>query len=298
MKKDGFYKDILSNFYEGIYIIDCNGKINFWNKGAERITGFTAKEVIGVCCSDNLLNHIDEKGNKLCLNGCPLLKTMEDGEMRSASVYLHHKDGHRLPVSIRTMQIKDKDEIIGTMEIFVDDSEKHEVMRNIEEYKALAMIDQLTGLPNRRYLDYFISTKYKEFREMELIFGLVFIDADNFKRLNDENGHDVGDEVLKMIARTLLAATRPMDLVGRFGGDEFVVVLTGVNEMSLKAMSERLRTLVENSLLMVGDKSINVSLSIGATLVKDEDTIELIKKRADRLQYESKNNGKNQVTCG
>lgn len=126
----------------------------------------------------------------------------------------------------------------------------------------LAMVDQLTQLPNRRHIDSFLSSKYKEFKELDIQFGFLFMDIDKFKTFNDTYGHDVGDDVLKMLSKTFLAATRVTDLVGRFGGEEFVTI------------------------------------SIGATLVKEEDTIDAILKRADEMLYKSKENGRNRVTLG
>ena len=112
--------DILDNIYGGVYYVDQNRKIRYWNKEAEKITGFSKAEVIGKHCYDNILQHVDDQGTNLCHNGCPLHATMEDGKKREANVYLHHKDGQRIPVTIRTVPLKDeKNEIVGAVELFL-----------------------------------------------------------------------------------------------------------------------------------------------------------------------------------
>jgi diguanylate cyclase (GGDEF)-like protein/PAS domain S-box-containing protein len=298
MDKTELYDTILSNTYEGIYFVDVERTITFWNGGAERITGFMAKDVIGKHCRDNILNHVDETGKKLCLDGCPLHSTMQDGETRETSVYLHHKDGHRVPVSVRAIPLYEIGEIIGAIEVFIDDSEKHEVQRNIEEYKVLAMVDQLTLLPNRRHIDSFLASKFNEYKELGIKFGILFMDIDKFKLFNDNYGHDVGDKVLKMISKTFLAATRSTDLIGRFGGEEFIAILVGVDETALKSKAERIRMLVENCLLDVDGEALKVTISIGAAIINEQDSVDLILKRADELLYRSKEEGRNRVTFG
>ena len=95
------FHDVFDDLYEGVYFVDRDRGITFWNQGAVRITGFTSQEMLGHFCYDNLLNHVDEQGNQLCMGGCPLHATLQDGNARSAQVYLHHKSGHRVRVNVR-----------------------------------------------------------------------------------------------------------------------------------------------------------------------------------------------------
>ena len=292
------YKTILSNIFEGIYFVDTDRRITFWNGGAERITGFSAKEVIGKRCRDNILMHVDATGKSLCLNGCPLQSTIQDGRDREASVFLHHKNGHRVPVTVRSIPIYNEKLIVGAVEIFVDDSEKHEFLENAKELETLLTLDQLTSLPNRRFIDSFLSSKFKEFKELGIKFGVLFIDVDKFKNFNDSYGHDVGDKVLQMIARTFLSSTRANDLIGRFGGEEFIAILTGVDESSLIDKAERLRMLIENGSVIDNQNVLSVTISIGATMIREDDTVETLIKRADKMLYRSKEEGRNRVTMG
>src|SRR5689334_15269715 len=120
---------LLELLFDGLYYVDRNKKISFWNKAAEKITGYERAEVTGFCCADNILRHIDDEGHELCLDGCPLSATLFDGQVREAHVYLHHKRGHRVPVSIRVTPIRDAEgEIIGAAEVFADNTAYAQVL--------------------------------------------------------------------------------------------------------------------------------------------------------------------------
>ncbi|HEX2620296.1 MAG TPA: PAS domain S-box protein, partial [Phototrophicaceae bacterium] len=114
-----FYKDIIDNLYDGIYFVDRDRVITYWNKGAERITGYSADQTVGHACRDNLLNHVTANGIELCLTNCPLAAVMQDGHEREAEVFLHHKDGHRMPVVVRATAMRDGEgNIVGAIETF------------------------------------------------------------------------------------------------------------------------------------------------------------------------------------
>jgi PAS domain S-box-containing protein len=97
---ESFYRDLLENLADGIYFVDSERRITFWNRSAEQLTGYTREEVVGRQCYDNILNHVDLEGNQLCKTLCPLARTLQDGKNRSANLFLQHKDGRRRPVSI------------------------------------------------------------------------------------------------------------------------------------------------------------------------------------------------------
>ena len=124
------------------------------------------------------------------------------------------------------------------------------------------------------------------------------MDIDHFKKFNDTYGHDVGDHVLKYVARTLSQNLRPFDVVGRWGGEEFIAIIRNMTRQQLEAMGNRLRILVESSYIQSGNEKLRVSMSIGATLVRDDDDREALLKRADTLLYESKKAGRNCLTIG
>jgi diguanylate cyclase (GGDEF)-like protein/PAS domain S-box-containing protein len=296
-KSEAFYEGILDNLYDGIYFVDRNRKITYWNKAAERITGFRRSEIVGAHCHDHVLNHINDEGEHLCERACPLAKCMETGQPMEAEAYLHHKEGYRLPVSIRVTPILDQDgNTIGAAELFSDNSAKASMLQKMEELETMALIDPLTRMANRRYIEMHLSNRLQEMQRYGWSFCVLFADIDDFKAINDTHGHDAGDKVLRMVGRTLASNARPFDIFGRWGGEEFVAIIENVSYKDLPLIANRFRLLVENSYLSVADTKIRVSVSLGATVARSDDTVETLLQRADRLMYQSKKAGKNRLT--
>ena len=293
---DSFVR-IVENLHDGLYFVDRNRKITFWNKAAERISGFTAEEVVGRSCADNILTHVDADGNRMCQFGCPLEKTINDTTPREAQVYMHHKNGHRISVSVRTSALTDADgNIIGGIELFTDISHQRVNELRIKELEKMALLDNLTQLANRNYIEKEIKSRFEEKKRFNVPFGILFIDVDHFKTFNDTYGHDVGDKVLKYVADTMVSNARPFDLFGRWGGEEFVGILRNISKADLADAGNRIRMLVENAYLVHDAQKLSVTISIGATMVKETDTIESIFKRSDDLLYKSKASGRNCLT--
>lgn len=294
-----FYKGLLDNLYDGVYFVNRDREIFYWNRGAERITGYSEKEVVGSHCWDNILMHVDKDGNSLCRTGCPLIKVITSGTEIEADVFLSHKDGHRIPVSVRAAPITGGGgRIIGAVELFSDISEKIAALQMVEELQDKVFLDPLTDLANRRYVEMNLLVKGNELSRYNWQFGVIMMDIDHFKDVNDQFGHDVGDETLRMIARTLIYSSRSTDIVGRWGGEEFIAVIANTNEQRVHEIAERYRTLVERSGLPLGDRVINITISIGATLSRPGESTDATIKRADKLLYKSKRDGRNRVTIG
>jgi len=291
------YEKIIHEFDDAVYFVDAKRKITFWNHAAEEITGYKAKDVIGTYCYDNLLKHIDDCGNKLCHDGCPLHATLEDRNKRETKVYLHHKEGHRVEVFVKTVVIEDsEDNLIGSAEIFSTVNKQFYNMEIIENLKEIAYRDQLTGLYNRHYLEKYIKIMLEEFHLLNKPFSVLFMDIDNFKIFNDTYGHDLGDDVLKLVARTIENSTRETDIAIRYGGEELIVLCGNLGKDNLEKFAEKIRVLISNSYIEYEGEKLSVTVSIGAATVRDTDTVADIIKRSDELMYQSKNNGKNTVT--
>jgi len=284
-----FLKKLLEEVDEGVYFTDRQRSITFWNKGAERISGYSKDELLGKKCSANILVHIDQQGQPLCNGMCPLAHSMQDRQERTANVFLHHKDGHRVPVRVRAFPILDeKQQVIGAAELFQDSSEKAALRSRLEELQEMAMVDALTGLVNRRFTENTLQAQLEELKRFGCPFGIIFFDIDDFKALNDRHSHRVGDKALKMAAMTLQKNIRSIDLVGRWGGEEFIVILRNASRQVLGIISEKLRLLVEKSVFPENGEPVAVTLSAGATLATKEDTVQSLVERADLLMYRSK----------
>ncbi len=307
METNEFYKGLLEELHEGVYFVDNNRKITYWNKAAERITGYLAQEVEGTHCYDNLLVHVDDNGNNLCTGLCPLAMTIKTLEKFAGRVYLHHKDGHRVPVNIKTIPMQNPETGIveGGVEVFTDEKFPEDIEKKLIELEKLASKDELCSIANRRFMKEKIKMLIDLYQHYDMSFGLVFLDIDHFKSINDTYSHDTGDKVLKMISNTMLSNTRDTDLVGRWGGEEFVAVFPEIEPDIFKKVVERLRFLIEKSFIserISGGKPdedptlISVTASMGATLVQKGDDVDTIVERADKLMYHSKKSGRNRIT--
>jgi diguanylate cyclase (GGDEF)-like protein len=230
---------------------------------------------------------------------CPVAMTIVDGEAREAEIFLHHKDGHRVPVSVRTSTLTDENgNVIGGVELFTDISSLKANELRIKELEEMVLLDNITRLANRNYIEKELFVRFEETKRFGVPFGILFMDIDHFKKFNDTYGHDVGDRVLKFVADTLSRNSRPFDVIGRWGGDEFIGIMRKVSRQQLVYLGNRLRMLVEASYIQTGNDKLHVSISIGATLVCDNDSTDTLIKRADTLLYESKRAGRNRLTIG
>ena len=295
-----FYKKLLDNLYDGVYFLDTERRITYWNQGAERLTGYDSDEVVGSFCREEILEHVDEEGTRLCETSlCPASKTLRDGKAREEDVFLHHKSGHRVPVSIRVSPIQDpQGSVIGAVEVFSDASSRINAKHTIEELQRLALLDALTGVGNRRYAEMNLKFRLAEQERYGWPFAVLFIDIDRFKEVNDRHGHDTGDAVLQMTAKSLSNSLRSFDTVCRWGGEEFVAVVINVDEAGLRRVCDKLRVMVEQSSISRDHQSVKVTVSIGATIAREDDTIDTLMQRADRLMYRSKEEGRNRVSIG
>ena len=292
-----FHKNLIDNLYDGVYFVDESRLITYWNKGAERITGYSSEDVIGKFCHSNLLDHVSESGKHLCKDGCPLMATIEDGAAREAQVHLRHADGYRVPVLVRTTPIYDEQEnIIGAVEVFSNNRSLFKMKQRVDKLERDVFLDALTQLANRKLLEIKIGSALQEYHQHHISFGLLFIDVDHFKSINDTYGHKEGDHVLRNVAQNMARHLRGTDICGRWGGEEFVVLLPELDLNGLSGVAEKLRGMIASSSIRINGEEVSVTVSIGGVVVREADTMDSIIERADQLMYASKQGGRNLVT--
>ena len=166
---DDLYKRILDSLYDGVYLVDLDRRTTYWNSGAERITGYRPDEAVGRRCQDNFLVHLDDRGNSLCLHGCPLSSTMANGQPLEVDVYLQHKDGYRIPISVRAAPIRDgTGRVVGAVEVFSDNSRIAAMTDLIKELRQLSLLDHSTEVGNRRFLEQQLIARLNE-QDLSLI---------------------------------------------------------------------------------------------------------------------------------
>ncbi|MCU7917110.1 MAG: GGDEF domain-containing protein [Candidatus Thiodiazotropha sp. (ex Dulcina madagascariensis)] len=157
-----------------------------------------------------------------------------------------------------------------------------------------AFLDSLTGVKNRTAFDANFSREIEFNRRKQTDLSLIVMDIDFFKRINDQYGHAVGDQVLEAVANTVEQTIRSSDALYRYGGEEFVVVLNGTDMDGAKLLAERIRENIEK-LRIKSLKDIAITLSLGVTVLREDDTAQTLFERADAALYSAKTNGRNQV---
>jgi diguanylate cyclase (GGDEF)-like protein/PAS domain S-box-containing protein len=281
-----------------VYVADREGRFLYCNEAAFRLTGYKAEEITGRSCQDQEECPIGHLGHKLCQDSCPLSECMKEGVTREVKAFLRHKQGRRIPVAVSIQPIRAADgSIIGAVGIFKDDSAQNDARRKFEAMERLAFLDSLTELPNRRFLEISLQTAMREYQITKAPFGVLVIDLDSFKTINDTFGHASGDHALKQVAKTIAGTLRPTDTVGRWGGDEFLAIARNVSSGILRELAERCVVIVSQILYSgIDGQSESLSISVGGSLARPGDTIKALIKRADGLMYESKTSGRNRVT--
>jgi diguanylate cyclase (GGDEF)-like protein len=142
-----------------------------------------------------------------------------------------------------------------------------------------------------------LNTALNEYKVHKDPLGVIVIDIDEFKRINDTLGHSGGDRALQEAARTLTGSLRPTDTVGRWGGDEFLAITRNVDREMLGKLAERCVALIAQTAVLGSDeRRISLSTSVGAALSRPGEAAEELIQRADELMYQSKNNGRNRAT--
>jgi diguanylate cyclase (GGDEF)-like protein len=194
-------------------------------------------------------------------------------------------------VNVRVQPIRDTEgAIVGAVEIFRDNTAQIEVKRKAETMERLAFLDALTQLPNRRFLEMSMRTALIEYQASEDPFGVLVFDLNGFKAINDRFGHAGGDRALKEVAKTLAGALRSADVIGRWGGDEFLAIAHNLNEKVLTELAERCVALVERTEFRNDCGGFEgLSIAVGAALVEAGDEVDRLIARADSRMYAMKN---------
>jgi len=284
---------VLDSLFDAACFVDRDRKITYWNDSAEQLTGFTATDMLGKDCRETMLVHLSKEGQPFCESHCPLLETEPYGDKRETEVFLRHKAGHMVPVQARMMPLRDgAGHITGAAEIFSDVSVGDEVRKRLDDLEHVARLDPLTRLPNRRYVEERMAAHLAELERYDRFFGLIFLDLEHFKKVNDKFGCEAGDEVLRMIARTLILNHRPFDTVGRWEDEQFVALPVQVDREGLRTVAERTRVLIAKSQLPWQEgASLGVSASVGATLVVRGDDLDSLTMRGSKALRQAKEKG-------
>lgn len=297
------FKAIVDYSDDAIFSETLDGTVQNWNSGAEKLLGYMAKEMIGH--SMQMLIPADHFSQELEMRAQIALGE-KVGNLET--VYLH-KNGYLINVSMTTSPIYDAaNHVVAASKILRDISERKLAEAEIAK---LAFYDTLTQLPNRRLFYERFNMAVAASKRSQKFGALLLLDLDNFKSLNDKQGHAAGDLLLCEAARRVKNSIREVDTVARFGGDEFLILLSDLNEdkaeatVSAKKVAEKIRKDLFKpyllSVIQADGQNITIEHqstgSIGVTLfISNEITVEGVLRNADIAMYQAKNNGGDQIS--
>jgi diguanylate cyclase len=284
----------------GLIILDRNMCVNGWNRWMERHSGISTHEMLGKSIIETYPNLNEPKYSRL------FKSVLSFGNYAYFSQKLHNyliplKNPHlsidRLPLMPQNCSanpIRNKQgEITGLYIVLHDVTEYVTYEQKLLE---ITKLDPLTRLFNRSHLDKRLSEELERSQRHGNIFSVVMIDIDYFKKINDSCGHLCGDQTLRQMASLLLQTVRSMDVVGRYGGEEFCCLLPETDIDKAMILAERLRSGVEESNFFCGCNKFTVTISLGVAEYGDAtNTLETLVGAADAALYRAKRTGRNRV---
>jgi diguanylate cyclase (GGDEF)-like protein/PAS domain S-box-containing protein len=277
------YRTILEDLPTGVYVVDLDRRIQFWNAWAERISGHLRHEVIGRLCSDEPLMRCDAENHVLCGSACPLQQTMQDGHMREAHVFLRHKEGHRVPVRVRSIPVRDAEgSIIGAAENFDESRPWPEPRWRRGGKPAHGVLDPLTGVLDSPSTEAYLRESFHAFEEARIPFGVLAIAIDDLDGVWARRGRQAEEKVLRMVAATLSKNLSGAEVVGRWRENRFLAIVDKCPAEALARIGAALRSVVGAAALLWWGDRLSVTISVGGAEAVENDTVESLLARCER----------------
>jgi len=278
------YTTIINATMEGFWLLDENRAVSEVNEALSKMLLYKPAEMLGKTPYD----FVDDN-NKLLMHY--QVQKIDETDHRKYDIDLLRKDGVNIPVNISATTIRDsKGGFLFSFAFIKDVTETKRVQEKLQE---MAQTDRLTGINNRLKLEEELADEVKRAqRYMDNRFSVILFDIDRFKDINDGYGHDVGDDVLKSISKAVAKNIRDSDIFGRWGGEEFLIILPNTDIESSRKVAQKLRLLIEKSKIYEG---IKVTSSFGVAQFEEGDNMDSLIKRADNRLYDAKRTGRNKV---
>jgi diguanylate cyclase (GGDEF)-like protein/PAS domain S-box-containing protein len=290
------FRAVLESLQTGVYFVDREQRILFWNEGAERITGYMRHEVVGCFCRENILAQKDRARNVLSDAADSIASVLRDGRPSISDVSLRHKAGYRIFVRLRAVPIRNSHgTIIGAAESFDENPSASDWDRRQNRLAGYGCLDPATGVLNQAVVLSHLRENVATFADHPVPFSVLCIEVDQMDRICATYGVAVVSAVLRVVAQTIENSLRPTDFLGRMGERRFLAILTECGATDIEKAAERLKKMVNRSEIDWWGDQWSVTASFGATTAKVGDTVESILERAEKSLSESVAAGGNRV---
>ncbi len=291
-----FLNTIFESIRDPFIILDRDYTIVKANQAYSDLKHIALEDLVEKKC------HVTTRNRKEVCEDCVVTKTFRSGDPSAKEKKVLTLYGTEEWIEIYTYPIVSKEGTVTHVVEYVRNitdrkRAEQESHRFIKELETLSSEDSLTGLLNRRMIFERMRHEIERVRRYRAELSLIFCDLDSFKEINDTYGHQAGDEVLKSIADILRRSVRTSDVIGRYGGDEFLIVLPQTSLNGAQELAERIRIAVQDTTFeMPGNKSAGTTMSIGVVFYDGTETdVDVLLSRIDTALYVSKRSGKNQV---
>lgn len=275
LEQPEIFRAVLDSLQTGVYLVDRDRRIVFWNDGAQRITGYLSHDVLGRCCRDTLLDHCDSEGNLLCATACPLTETMRDGRPREAQVYVRHRAGHRVAVQVRTVPVRDsRGAIIGAAESFDDRLMPLGKERRDGYLASHGCLDVVTSLPNRGYTQLHLREHLEAFAQFGVPFVVLCIRVEQLREFVQVHGQEAEEAILRIAAQSIRNTLRGTDFLGRWSQDCFLAILPECEAAAVRRVGERVCRVVSCSSIQWWGDRLSITVSLGSAAARPGDSIE------------------------
>ncbi|MCH9655673.1 MAG: diguanylate cyclase [Planctomycetes bacterium] len=287
----------IESLYDGFYIVNTDFQFVLFSPGLEKLTDFNAIELLGTAWTKNSLPLTNTEGASLNSADCSMNRVITNGKPMTSEFMLERPGGRLINIEVQSVPMfGDDGHLVGVAEIFRDLSRGLKRPQEFNDLKLAASMDALTSVANRGELETQLAIMLSRFNKEQnpAPLSIMFIDADHFKNINDTLGHSIGDDVLIEMARLFQHETYSGELVGRYGGEEFVIICPETDLKHAVKKADRLRLALSN-LNMESLNQTPLTASFGVAEVEAGDTVESLFRRSDKALYNAKETGRNRV---
>lgn len=297
LKDPEVFRAILEGLQTGIYVVNRNQKVLFWNAGAERITGYLRQDVLGRSWHENVAAAGNGANQGPADPAEAVQAALRDGATAVTQVSVKHRDGHRIPLRMHTVPVRDTTgSIIGVAQSFEEPVSVSDWDERQTKLAAVGCLNSVTGALNQNFILFHLRESIATFAEHQVPFSIARVQVDRLDHFRHQYGPGAVSAILRAVAQTLESSLRPTDFLGHLDDDQLLAILTECTAAEIDKVTERLKKMVTYAQIRWWGDEISVTASFGGTSAKPGDTSESMLQRSQKSLEQSVQSGGNAVT--